>query len=237
VQLLNENTEAALVYMVKPEKIICFVLRRFANDNLYIKVLSFDEKTYGFFNLEPANAASYVGSEASLNLYCYTVSESGYIDFPFVGEIYVKDLTLKEAKAVIEKQLKAYLNQTSVIVRFVSKEITILGEVNRPGKYPIFKDRINILQVIGLAGDVSRFGNRKRVTVIREIDRVASYHYLDLTDKRIVQSEFFFLKPNDIIYIEPLKEKQWGFDTFPYTLVLSSITTLITLLYFFQVRP
>ncbi len=204
-------------------------------DNLYIKVLSFDEKTYGFFNLD--SKSTNTQSPEAINLMSYSVSDSGYIDFPFIGEIYLRNKTLKEAKKTIEAALKDYLEQTSVVIRFVNNDYSVLGEVRRPGKYPVIKEQINIFEALATAGDISDYGNRKRVTVVRQVNNFTTFNYLDLTDKRVVENDCYYLRPRDIVYVEPLKAKQWGFSTFPYTLILSSLTTMVSLLYFFGVKP
>jgi len=199
-------------------------------DELYIKVLSYDQKTYQFFNNQGGDNRS--NNDLNINLISYSVNSSGYIDFPFLGKISVKNLTLEQAKERIEEKLSGFLKESSVIVKFVGNYVTILGEVRRAGKYIVHKGQINIFQAIGMAGDITDYGNRKKITLIREENSAIVYHYIDLTDKKIVQSPFYHLKPNDVIYIAPLKAKSWGFKSFPYSIILSSVTTLIVVLNF-----
>ncbi len=198
-------------------------------DNLYIKVISPDVNTSNMFNSESMNVQN-----VNYNMISYVVNDSGYIDFPFVGFIKVKDLTLLDAKDTIQSSLRRYISEASVIVKFVGKSITIVGEVARQGEFVIYSDNINIFKALSLAGGLTDFGNRENVTIIRETDNKVRYYYLDLTDKYIVQSDLYYLKPDDIIVIQPLKQKSFGFASFPYALVLSGVTTILALLTFMR---
>jgi polysaccharide export outer membrane protein len=195
-------------------------------DNLYIKVYSLDEKTSAIFD---GGGNTYRAE--NLNLVSYNVNNDGEIEFPFVGKIYVKDLTIYEAKSKIENLLKQYLSNISVVVKYVGNKVTILGEVNRPGEYPYYNDKLTVFQALGFAGGIADYGNKKTVTLIREIDNIVSYHKLDLTDKEIVKSDYYFLLPNDVILVEPVRAKYRRL--FDYSLIsttLSVITTLIVVL-------
>jgi polysaccharide export outer membrane protein len=198
-------------------------------DNLYIKVISPDVNTSNMFNSESMNVQN-----VNYNMISYLVNDSGYIDFPFVGLIKVKDLTLMDAKDTIQSSLRKYISEASVIVKFVGKSITVIGEVARQGEFVIYSDNINIFKALSLAGGLTDFGNRENVTIIREIDNKARYYYIDLTDKYIVQSDLYYLRPDDIVIVQPLKQKSFGFASFPYTLVLSSVTTILALLTFMR---
>jgi polysaccharide biosynthesis/export protein len=162
----------------------------------------------------------------------YTVNDSGFIVFPFVGLIKVKDLTILAAQDTIQDAISKYISEASVLVKFVGKSVSILGEVSRQNNYIIYSDNINIFKALALAGGLTDYGDRENVSVIREINGKAQIHKLNLTDKYIIQSDFYYLKPEDIVLVQPLKQKSWGFAQFPYTLVLASLTTLITLLTF-----
>ncbi len=194
-------------------------------DNLYIKVISPDVNTSNMFNSESMNVEN-----VNYNMISYTVNDSGYIDFPFVGLIKVKDLTLTSAKDTIEVHLRKYISEASVVVKFVGKSITVIGEVMQQGEYVIYADNISVFKALSLAGGLNNFGNRENVTIIREIDGKAKYYTIDLTDKYVLQSDLYYLRPDDIIIVQPLKQKSFGFESFPYTLVLSGITTIIALL-------
>lgn len=200
-------------------------------DNLYIKIISPDITTSQMFNSETGGAGA---QNVNYHMVSYTVNDSGYVDFPFVGQIYVEGLTILEAKGVIQNALSQYISNAAVIVKFVGKSVTIIGEVMRQGEYVIFSDNIGIFKALALAGGLTDFGNREEVTIIREEDGKAKFYKIDLTDKRIASSEFYYLKPDDIIIVQPLNQKSYGFASLPYTLILTSLTTLVVVLTFIR---
>lgn len=168
-------------------------------DYLYIKILSLDEKTNSIFN-----ERSY---SIDTELLSYAVDARGEITVPFIGNINVKDMTISQARDKIEKSLQVYLNNISVMVRFVSNKITLLGEVNQPGQHSFYDEKVTVFQAIGFAGGTSGFGDLSNVTLVREKDNVIKYYYLDLTKKNIASSEYYYLLPNDILIINPIKAK------------------------------
>ena len=162
------------------------------------------------------------------------VDDKGYINFPFIGTIQVKDLTINEAKAKIEKSLSVYLNNISVMVRFVGNKITILGEVNGPGEYSFYDEKITVFQAIGFAHGISNFGNKEKVTLIREKDNNIKYYNIDLTKKDIVASDFYYLLPNDIVIVNPINAKYREMRTYSLNLlstILSTVAVLISIIY------
>lgn len=205
-------------------------------DNLYIKVRSLDAKSNDFFN-NMGNTNNNSGyNDASIYLNSYTVDQMGNIIFPFVGPVEVIGLTLEETQEKIAEILNEYLKETTIIVKLVNFNITFVGEVRRPGEYKIYQDNINVFEAIAMAGDISDYGNRNEVKLMRKTDDGTALHILDLTREDILESPYFYLKPNDVIYVEPLKGKQFAFSTFPYALLFSTITTVIVLLTFLQVK-
>jgi len=193
-------------------------------DNIYIKVSSIDEKTAKVF---PDQSSGMVGS--NIDLVSYTVSQSGYINFPFVGEIYVKGLTLKEARVIIEERAGEYLNSISILVKFVNNTVSLLGEVKRPGEYKFFKDQITIFQALSFAGDITDYGNKTNVILVREAKNKINYYYLDLTDKNIVESKFYYVIPNDVIIVKPVSQKFRNLSLLNVPIFLTTITTAVTL--------
>lgn len=198
-------------------------------DNLYIKIISPDASTSAMFNSENSNQRN-----VDYNMISYTVNDSGFVLFPFVGAIKVKDLSILAAQDTIQSAISKYISEASVIVKFVGKSITIIGEVSRPGEYQIYSDNVNIFKAIAMAGGLSDYGNRENITIIREIDGKAKFNTLDLTNKYALKSDFYYLRPEDIVLVQPLKQKSWGFAQFPYALVLSGLTTLVTLMTFMR---
>lgn len=199
-------------------------------DRLYLRILSLDEQTSRLFN-----ADSRLYGEIDLHLNSYSVNEEGQIDIPFVGEIDVAGYTLAEARVKVEEQLNLYLPNTSVELKYAGNYITVLGEVRMPGNHLFFKDRLNVFEAIGYAGGILDYGNKEQLTLVRTEGGVTTYHTVDLTDPSIAQSEFFYLQPDDVIIVQPLRAKFRTLRSFQLeSLVLSGVTTFITVLYFFS---
>jgi polysaccharide export outer membrane protein len=191
-------------------------------DYLYIKIFSLDERTNAIFNGQ--NDYAY-----QTELLSYTVDGKGSINVPFIGSINVKDLTINEAKDKIEKSLGLYLRDISVIVRFVSNKVTILGEVNRPGQYSFFDEKITVFQALGFASGVNTYGDKSDITLIREKDNVIKYYYLDLTKKNIAESDYYYLLPNDIIIINPVNAKYRELRDYSIQLISTLASTILTI--------
>ena len=204
-------------------------------DNLYIRVVSMDEKTNLFLNsMGGGQYSQNVTSNISVYLNSYMVSTNGIIQFPLTGNVYVKNLTVAQIKDTIQKKLSQYLKESIVIVKLVNFNITLLGEVRRPGQYKIYQNNINLFEAVSMAGDLSDFAKRIDVTTIR-LSKVGSKVYqVDMTKKYILSSPYFYLNPHHIVYVPPLKGKQFSFATFPYRVVFSALSTTLLLINFFK---
>ncbi|MCX6266225.1 MAG: polysaccharide biosynthesis/export family protein [Bacteroidetes bacterium] len=202
------------------------------NDNLYIRVYALDEKAFMFCNKQSAsNSYNDFASDASIYLNSYDVNSEGYIDFPIVGKVYVKDLNVFQIREVLQKMIGEYLKETTVVVKTVNFKVTMVGEVNRPGQLTIYKDDINVFEAISLAGDMTEFANRGKVALVRQSSGGSRVYYLDLNSDKILTSPYYYLQPNDIVYISPLGYKRWGLgSTFPWAIVLGSITTTLLII-------
>ena len=201
-----------------------------AKDEIYLQVNSVDPKTYSFFNGGEINNSYRFNSDLGLYLNSYTISDSGFIQLPVAGKINIASLTLEEARMEVESVLQKYLNDVSVTLKLSAFRLTILGEVKRPGRYAPYVSQLNIMEALALAGDMTAYGNRTRVMVIREVNGKEEIKLINMLDRNIIVSEDFRLLPNDIVYVESLNAKTWGFETFPYALILSSLTTFIALM-------
>lgn len=194
-------------------------------DELYVRISSADE--------DPTS----LSTETRTNIYdpalmSYTVNDEGKLKLPYVGSIHVANLTLEQAVDTVEAALNEYLFFPTVYIRFINTKVTVLGEVNNPGVYLFNYKNINILQAIGYASDMTEFGNRKKVLLIREEGGVRSKHVLDLTSDQLLTSDFYLVKSDDIIYVEPLRRKKWDMNKVPYNLMLSVISTAILIITF-----
>ncbi len=189
-------------------------------DHLYIKIYSLDPKTSKFFQTDLPT----IMNPTYLYLNSYLVDEQGFIDFSFVDRMQVKGMTIDEIKKKIQTSLNEYFKETTVVVKLVNFQISIIGEVHSPGSFTIDKDQINILQALALAGGTKDFGNIKKVTLIRQNIKGSEVHYINLNDKALLASDFYYLMPNDVLYVEPMMGKSYMVTNFPYTAILSILS-------------
>jgi polysaccharide biosynthesis/export protein len=207
------------------------------NDNLYIRIYSLDEKTNTLFSRQQGSvtASGSYYSDASIYFESYTVSNEGYIDFPVIGKVYIKELTIEQTRSLIQQLVDEYLKETVVVVKIATYNITILGEVRNPGQYKIYQDKINVFEAVSKAGDLTDFADRNKVTLVRQVKNDSRVYRFDMTDEKFLNSSLYYLAPNDILYVAPLRSKQWGFQRFPYELLISSVAIIITVLTFIKV--
>lgn len=208
-------------YLIKP------------NDNLYIRVTSLDPNLSMIFNAMGERGLMRA-DEASSHLMSYPVELDGTVDLPYAGPIQVAGMTLPEAKVAISTVLNEYIRDASLTVKLVNNYVSVLGEVREPGMYPIYKDRLNIYQAIALAGDVADFGNRYQLALIRQTSGESIVREFDLTDRKIIDSEYFYVLPNDVLYVKPLNGRYFAINTAPWTFALSTLTAAISLIILIQ---
>ena len=198
-----------------------------SKDILFIKTISVDQTSPMSLNSnEQSNA---ITSDIAAYMSSYNVSDSGFINLPMLGKINVDGLTVDEIQTTIQQKVNYYLKNSLVIVKLLSFNITVIGEVARPGTYNIYKTKINILEALGLAGDLTINGNRTHIKLIRQTvpGKIID---IDLTDKNLLKSDYYYLSPDDIVYVKPNGSKFFGTNPFPFATVVSSITTLILIL-------
>ncbi len=160
----------------------------------------------------------------------YIVNIAGEINFPVIGKIKVAQLTTKEVTARIHELLLKYLNSPTVIVQLINFKVSVLGEVSSPGSYTILNERINIIEALALAGDLTIYGKRKTITLIRENNEIREFIPIDLTNKELFNSPYYYLAQNDILYVEANKTRVNSSKVGPNTaIIISSISILISL--------
>jgi len=135
----------------------------------------------------------------------YLIDKEGDIDFPVIGKLKIAGLSQEELRMLLREELSDYLKDPIINIRLRNFTVTVLGEVNRPGTYPVNGERITILEAFGLAGDLTIKGMRNNVMVIRDFDGTKVYTRMDLTDKKAMSSPAFYLTQNDVVYVEPNK--------------------------------
>ncbi|MBN2482053.1 MAG: polysaccharide biosynthesis/export family protein [Bacteroidales bacterium] len=202
-------------------------------DILYIKVYSLNEEMSNLINQTIGTyQQNLFQNETSLFINGYTVSDSGYIEIPVLGRIQVEEKTVNEAINAIRSRANRYLKDATVIVKLISFKFSVIGEVNRPGTYHNYNSQLTVLEAISMAGDITDYGNRKKVLVLRPTEKGTATFRLDLTNSNILTSDGFFLLPNDIVYVEPIQSKSFRINTPTFSLILTSVSTLILVLNF-----
>jgi len=198
------------------------------NDVLSISIKASDPKLVSIFSTTNQGEAG--KSESALYFDGFTVDDHGNIRIPVLGEINVIGFTTEEIRANIEKQLLTdYFNKAAnifVIVKLAGFRYTINGEVGSPGTKTLFQEHVNIMDAIANSGDITITGNRKAVTIMRQTPTGVQMQDLDLTDINVMKSPYYYLQPNDFVYVKPLKQKTWGTGKTG----IESLGTLITLL-------
>ena len=209
-------------------------------DELTITVNTITPSAAAPFNLTVASTVSDQGGRLSgqQNLQTYLVDNNGNINFPIVGTIKVLGLTKSEAEQLIISKIRPYILETEkpiVTVRLSGFSVSVLGEVQAPGKFYVSNEKINIFEALAKAGDMTIYGIRDQVKLIREDSQGNKViHVLNLCDASIVDSPFYYLQQNDIVYVEPNKAKAQNSAIgnmttlwFSATSILVSIATLI----------
>jgi polysaccharide export outer membrane protein len=211
-------------YLIKP------------NDNLYIRVTSLDERTSAFLNSDAGTVSTRIDNPMAASLAGYRVDPDGSIDFPFVGKIYVANLTLSEVRNKIQLAVSKFIEESSVNVKLLNDNITIIGEVNEPGRFLLYAEEVNILEAISMAGDMTDFSNRKKVRLIRQDGDTPQMIIINTLDENIMFSPYYYLKPGDIVYVEPRRLKSWSLSSIPIGLTLTFLNTAILLYTFYATQ-
>jgi len=198
-------------------------------DNLFIRVVTPNPEFSDMFNTMSATVSSISVTEQSADMLSYTVDGDGYIELPYAGRFIVAGKTLSMIKTELDKALKSYVTDAVVTVKMVNNYISVVGEVQRPGRYPIYKDRLNIFQALAMAGDLSVYSNRKKLQLIRQTPDGNIVKEFSVKDRSIIGSQFFYVMPNDVIYAPPMKGRFFQMSAFPYSVILSTITTFVLL--------
>ena len=201
------------------------------NDILSIKVKSStDAQVSDLFNITTTTQAPMFTSPGNLFLEGYSIDAEGKITLPIIGELTVKDLSVEEVQDLIQQNADRFLKNATVIVKLISFKITVLGEVNNPGYHYVYNNQATVLEALGLAGDLTAVGNRKNVKLVRQVKSGSEVVLLDLTNPGLLKSKYFYLMPNDALYVEPLRARSGRLNLEHLTLVFSAATTAILIL-------
>ncbi|WP_420593169.1 polysaccharide biosynthesis/export family protein [Robiginitalea biformata] len=199
---------------------------KFKEDDLVsIHVSSLNPEASAPFNLFRAPDEGMIRAEQV----SYLIDEDGMIDFPVIGKIKIAGLSPDETRSLLRERLSEYIRDPIINIRLNNFTVTVLGQVNRPGTYPVLGEKITILEALGLAGDMDIKGKRENVLVIRDFDGTKVYTRIDLTSKDAFNSPVYYLTQNDVVYVEPNNSaiKTSSLDS-RASIMVSIISTLIT---------
>jgi polysaccharide export outer membrane protein len=201
-------------------------------DRFYIKITD----PLSTISLGTSDVSSATKSSISANIIIqspsvqdYLVNENGSIDYPLLGEIKAEGKTIAELITHIKESCKGYIGNPSVKLYMTNYNVTVLGEVNNPNRFQMITYKPTFFDAVGLANDLTDFADRKRVKIIRTSGDKVSVNYIDVTNPSFISSPYYFLQPNDVIHVMPLKVKKINRDN-ALSLVLSSIATIFTII-------
>jgi len=201
------------------------------NDILYVQILSMNKEIVEIFNSNIGqNTQNAYVSESSIFFQGFSVNDSGFVKLPVIGKVQVMNLTVKAAEELLQARASEYIKDATVVVKLANYKITLLGEVKSPGIYYFYSNQVNLLEAIGKCGDLTEYGNRKNVLIVRKTEEGVKSFRIDLTDKNLVISDNYILLPNDIVYVEPLKSKSVKFVLSDYGLIITTLASTLTTL-------
>lgn len=205
-------------------------------DLLSITVNTTDPQAAAPFNLTmqtPVNVAqANINTTTQPSLQQYLVNNQGEIDFPVLGRLKIGGLTKNETEALIREKLQPYLKEQPIVtVRMANYKISVLGEVTHPGSFTVSNEKVNVLEALAMAGDMTIYGIRTNVKLIREdANGKREIHHLDLTKSDLISSPYFYLQQNDILYVTPNKTKAKNSDVGnTTTIAISAISILVSI--------
>lgn len=197
-------------------------------DLLYIQILTENKEINELFNpLMGTNTSQYIRSETMFYT-GYLVNDSGYIEMPLLDKIYVSGLTMFQAQDSIKNRAKRYLKNPQIIAKLAYFKFTVLGEVQAPGVKQVTANQINIMEALAYGGDISYNGNRKTVLLLRQTEKGTKSYRINLAKDNIIDSDFYYIMPNDIIYVEPLKSTLFREQASDYVFVISALSSTLT---------
>lgn len=202
---------------IQPDDVLLLLI---ASENAEVSA-PYNLKAYSILNTTEAGA---IGRE---QMQTYIVDKQGQIDFPLLGMIKVGGLTKAQAIALLKDKLKDHVKDAVINLRILNYKVTVLGEVNRPGAITISSERITLLEALGMAGDLTIYGNRKNLLIVREVDGVKTMNRVDITQSDFLTSPFYYLTQNDVVYVEPNKTRINSSVIGPNVTVGISIVSLI----------
>lgn len=203
-QLVNFNEGPAFPMGAQPIPVVSDI-RIQPDDLLEIGVYAENPVAVSPFTLQGVGARTKEENNVTGNN--YLVDQQGDIEFPILGKMHLAGLTIEQARDSFKLKIGRYITNPIVNVRWLNFKFTVLGEVSRPATYTLPERSVTVLEAIGLAGDLTNYGNRDNILIIREQDGKREFGHINLRDRSVFSSPYFYLKQNDVLYVEPVKQK------------------------------
>ena len=209
------------------------------NDLLVISVAAENMAAVEPFNLTvgglPTPTSGDITSvRGQARLQTYLVDSEGKIEFPVLGTIYVEGMTRQHLSRLLEEKISKYVQNPIVNIRITNVQVTVLGEVNKPGTFSVPDEYLSLNKALGFAGDLTIYGKRKNILIIRETLDGKTYNYVDLTDANLLNSPYYYLQQNDVVYVEPNDAQKQGAaynrNSSVYISIASVLISLIVLI-------
>ncbi|MCB9015295.1 MAG: polysaccharide biosynthesis/export family protein [Lentimicrobiaceae bacterium] len=203
------------------------------NDYLYVNILSIEKEITDF--LQPTTGLNYLSTN-NQSLMGYYVNEEGNINFPYLGNIKLGGLTIEQAHDTVKRAASSILgDRIRIEVRLINNTVNIIGEVNKEGLYNMTKSKITILEALTLAGGMTNYAKRQKLKVLRTINGKKVVYLVDVTSGKLIENNMFYVFPNDVVYVEPMRAKSIGLTpTFSLSIISSLLTTTITVFLLFR---
>ena len=206
-------------YLIQPRDILYITIKAMTPDGTIADFL-ISTRNYGSTYITQGEYGGYI--------YGYDVNSEGNIILPGVGPIKVEGLTLEDTRKLLQESADKVFKNATVECKLLSFKFTVIGEVRAPGTYINYNNYLTVLEAIGRAGGVGDYGDRSRVLVVRPKDKGTKTFRLNLQDKNILASEAYFLLPNDVVIVEPLKQKIFNMNLPTISFVISTVTGVLT---------
>ncbi|MBK9148959.1 MAG: polysaccharide export protein [Flavobacteriales bacterium] len=201
-----------------------FEYRLQVNDVLSIRVLGLDDQTHRYFNIEGPGGGMGV-NDAMLYVNGFSVDKNGYVHLPQVGKVKLQGLTLGEAQDLVQRKINEYFTNATVILKMVNWRVSLLGAVSRPGTYMVYNNQITILDALSMAGGPVELADKSHVTLMRQSDRGVQALYVDLSTTEVLRSEYYYLLPNDVVFVPHLRARPARINIEILSIILSTLST------------
>ncbi len=203
-----------------------------AGDLVYVNISTPDPEISKYFNIE--SSKSDLGNSGIEGRYLdgIELSDSGFIKIPVVGDIFLKGHTIAEAKNKIQQRVNLLVKDAAVKVRFLGFKITFLGEIKSTGVFYFDEDRVSILDALAVAGGTTAYADKRILLIIRKTEEGSKTMLLDISERHLLESDDFYLHPNDVIILQPLRSKTIRMALADYSTIISTVTATVTTLFF-----